>query len=387
MAPHAAESAAAHAAGLLLVVGSSLLFSAMSLCVVLIAREPPPATPVLQVVLSRFVLQFVLTPPAIAAFAAARGDCARLRVASSWLGQPRNRVKLLVRGGWGIFGLSCFFLSLSSLPIADATAITFTNVPLSALFARLFLKEPYTFADAATAALAMVGVLLVAQPTSIFPPSEGGGQEAPVGAVLVALAGSCFSAMAYISARAIGPGEDALVLVLYFAALGCITVPFACLATGAFVPPTSTSMLLQLAAGVTGWAGQVFLNAGLQRAPAGPAVVMRYCDLVIALVVQATVFANPPNALKVLGCLLVMSTVVSTLYKAHAKSKAAAASAAAAAVPPTGSPLPLLDAPSVPLASALHDPAGALGASWDADDPKSGAPYVAGTLFAEGASK
>ena len=321
-----ALTAAAAAQGLLLVAASSLLFSGMAFCVALIARLPPPGTPVLQIVTTRFALQFLLTPPAIAAAAFARGDRARLRVATTWLGQPANRLKLITRGSWGIGGLSCYFYALSSLPIADALAITYVNVPLSGLFARALLREPYTRLDAASAALAMLGVLLVAQPAVLFPPSEGGGQEVPAVAVAVALAGSCFSAMAYVSARAIGPGEDALVLVLYFATLGCVTVPLAGLATGAFaVAPSGTSAALQVAAGLSGWAGQVLLNAGLQRAPSGPATVMRYVELVIALVLQAVVFGAPPNALKVIGTLLVMSTIVSTLWKARARARAARA--------------------------------------------------------------
>ena len=50
---------------------------------------------------------------------------------------------------------------------------------------------------------------------------------------------------------------------------------------------------------------------------------MRYSDLVIALVLQSTILGEPPNGLKVVGSLLVMSTVGSTLYKQNQRAKAA----------------------------------------------------------------
>ena len=88
-----------------------------------------------------------------------------------------------------------------------------------------------------------------------------------------------------------------------------------------------------MSAAVIGWLGQILLNAGLSRAPVGPSSVMRYSELVLALVVQSTLLADAPNALKVAGSLLVCSTVVSTLYRASSAHKAKAAAAQAAAAP------------------------------------------------------
>ena len=328
----AAPDAIAHRLGLALVLSSSLLFSTMSVSVVLIARDG--GTPLLAVVASRFASQFLFTLPAIPiATRWAHADWrTRLAASETWIGHAENRVKLFTRGAWGIAGLSLWFASLSTMPMAEATAITYTNIPLSAIFAHVLLGEAYTHADAAAAILAMVGVVLVAQPASLFA-STPDTKETPPELVLMSLAGACCSAMAYISARRIGTRESALIVVLYFASMGCIVLPIAALVSAtSLMPPTARSAWLQLIVGACGWAGQVLLNAGLQRAPSGPATVMRYCDLVIALLLQQFFLDTPPNALKVVGCVCVMSTVGATLWKTHVKARDASRAAPLAAL-------------------------------------------------------
>ena len=311
--------------GLLLVFLSTFLFSAMNVAINAIARGPPPVTPVLQAVVVRFVLQVALSAAAIAALR--RG---RLRAGATWLGRRENRARIFWRGAWGIGGLVGWFATLSSLSLSDATAIVYVNVPLAAIFAALLLGEPYGAADAATAALAGAGVLLVAQPASLFGGAGGGGAPVPAGAVAVALAGAVCSAMAFVSARRIGPGEDTLVVVLLFAALGCVVTPLLAAATGAWgVVATPRDAALMVAAGVTGWAGQLLLNGGMQTAPAGPAAIMRYADLVLAIAYQAAVLGEPPNALKLVGSALVMSTVASTVLRERARARAKEAARAA----------------------------------------------------------
>jgi len=186
----------------------------------------------------------------------------------------------------------------------------------------------------------MLGVVLVAQPPALFGAAPGGAPAAPLapGAVAVALGGAVCSAMAFVSARRIGPGEDTLVVVLLFALLGCAVTPAAAAAAGALgAPPSRREAALMLAAGVAGWVGQLLLNAGMQAAPAGPAAVMRYADLVLAIAYQSAVQGEPPNALKLAGSALVMSTMGSTVFKEWSRGRCAREAAkAAAAEPPEG---------------------------------------------------
>ena len=289
----------------------------MNISISIISRGLDPAHPLLTVVI-RFSLQASLSLVAILIL---RRD--KIHRLDTWLGRADKRLLIFWRGAWGIGGLTGWFLALSSMPIADATAIVFTNIPLAAIFAHLLLGEAYTRADALAGVLSIVGVILVCQPESLFGSSVVGGvAAAPLAApaVGVALVGCVCSAMAFVAARRVGPDVDTLVIVLLFALLGCVVMPPVAALAGAYErPPSQRDWVLMLLAGGSGWVGQLFLNAGMQLAPAGPAATLRYIDLIISIVYQSAVVGQTPNALKLIGSALIMSTMGSTLYKERLK--------------------------------------------------------------------
>jgi drug/metabolite transporter (DMT)-like permease len=305
-----------HFRGLLFVLISGILFSIMNIAVSMIARGSDPAHPLLTVVI-RFSMQFILS---ILAIFFMRRE--KIHLLNTWLGARDKRLKICMRGVWGVGGLTAWFITLASMPIADATAIVYINIPLAAIFAFFVLGEAYTIADALAGLLALSGVVLVCQPTSIFGAVDKSIIVAPLSgsSVAVALAGSVCSAMAYVAARRVGPSVDTLVIVLLFAVLGCIVMPPAAAIVGAYDrTPSNRDWLLMILAGGSGFVGQLFLNAGLQQAPAGPAAVMRFIDLIISIIWQSVYIGQVPNALKLVGSVLIMSTMGSTLYKERIK--------------------------------------------------------------------
>ena len=151
VAPAAPAPRAPLTSGLVCVLLSSIAFSLMSLCVNVLAREPAPVSPLLSVIV-RFFFQASLTVAAILVLR--RG---RLRERATWLGKSGNQWKLFLRGGWGICGVTAWFTALSWMSFSDATAITYLNIPLTALFASRILGEPFTRADMAGGALAVLG--------------------------------------------------------------------------------------------------------------------------------------------------------------------------------------------------------------------------------------
>jgi len=322
---------ASHVLGMGLVLLSTVTFSAMALFQSMVGD----AVPSLVSTCVRFLLQGALTALSIAVLR--RGRAGEL---ATWLGRPERRWMMARRGLWGVGGMSAYFYSLSKIPLAEATSLAFINVPLTAILAAFLLAEAYTALDAATAAVAFAGVVVIAQPAALF---GDGASTIPPALVLVILAGAVCSAMAYITIRQIGPSEDPLVVTLWFAAVGIVISPFMALALQGFGDLSrwdARVCWLEFGIGATGFAGQVLLNRGIALAPAGPAILMRYSEIVVALILQAAVFGAAPSPLKVFGSMLVMSCVVSQLYKqwrkgrderekALAKTAAVAASAAA----------------------------------------------------------
>jgi drug/metabolite transporter (DMT)-like permease len=323
-----AASAQQAAVGMALVLSSTLAFSVMSLGVNVLGG----AVPSLQTNWIRFVLQAVLTVVSIA-IRNARAPAA-LRAEATWLGPRAQWPRLARRGLWGIGGMGSFFYVLTSAPLADATALAFVNVPLTAIFARAVLKEPYTVWDAGAGAACMVGVLFIAQPPALFGGTAGAVSVDPF-VVAVALFGATCSAMAYITIRSIGPGVDPLVVVLWFSIVGATASPVLAATLQGFVdvsalPAADVALLFGI--GFAGWVGQVLLNAGVARSPAGPATLMRYADMVFAVVFQAALLGDPPGPLKLVGVALILSCTVAALQKARKKKGAPAAAPAAAAV-------------------------------------------------------
>jgi drug/metabolite transporter (DMT)-like permease len=353
------------ALGLALTLTSTLAFSSSALFVTLLA---PRGVPAMQSSSCRFLVQAALSLALIAISAGAAGDWGRLRLVPTWAGKPENRWLLLSRAAWGAVGMSSYFWALSypGARFADVTVLVFLNVPLTGVLARLLLKEPYGLLDGATALLAVVGVVIVAQPPALFGSGSGATQPVPPVVIAVSLVCAVASALAYLSIRRIGGrGESPAVMVLYFSIIGCVVGPVASAALGeVWVPlgelsPGAAAMLLGV--GACGFAGQLLLNKGVQLAPAGPAIVMRYADIIFALLFQATLLSTPPNALKLVGGALIMSVIVSSYAQARRKARAvrAAAAAAAAAVgaaaaPAAGAGAPLPAGAAAAAATPVH---------------------------------
>jgi drug/metabolite transporter (DMT)-like permease len=298
----------------------------MALCTNLLGGAG--TVPFLEIAAVRFVVQAGASVATLCV--SRRGSLGRL---DTWLGERQHRWLMLQRGLWGVSGVLCYFYALTQLALSDASCLAFLNVPMTAVFARLLLGEPYSPLDGATAALAMVGVVLIAQPAALFGGDDGsGGGAVPWFAVLVCLLGSVTSSMAYITVRQLS-GADAVVVTLYLSAVGAGVTALLMGGFRAVAPVTTAAEWGWLAVvGLAGFVGQVLLNRGLQRAPAGPAMAMRYTELCFTMTFQATVLHAPPAPLKLVGAGLVSSTVVAVFWRARRVKAAAAARAAAAAV-------------------------------------------------------
>ncbi|KAF9557944.1 hypothetical protein EC968_007339 [Mortierella alpina] len=271
--------------GLIYMTLSALFFSFMSLLVSLTAKTLPS----FEIVLFRGLIQTLL----------GIGACHYLNV--SPFGKKGVRFLLFCRGLAGSCGLACFFYALSVLPLADATVIFFLGPVFTAILARIVLKEPFTPLDALASTVSMIGVVLVAKPSVLFPPQPDlGGPDDQLGPLsglllmlqqrekehdhrllgaLAAVGGAMCSAVAYVIVRKIGKeGAHSMQHVTYFGVVSCV-LSVVCLQT---------------------------VQGGLQLAPLGPGTLMRMNDIVFAFFFQITVQHEHPDLFSFLGASLVM---------------------------------------------------------------------------------
>lgn len=91
-------------------------------------------------------------------------------------GLKEVRWLLIARGFFGFFGVVGMYWSLLYLPLADATVITFLSPALACFACSILLKEPFTRVERIAALVSLIGVVLIARPTSLF----GSGPDASI---------------------------------------------------------------------------------------------------------------------------------------------------------------------------------------------------------------
>jgi drug/metabolite transporter (DMT)-like permease len=272
----------------------TLFFSAMSV----FAKVAGQRLPTMELVLARVVVTLIMSWWVI------RG----LGI-NPW---GTNKRLLLLRGFAGFMGLSCYFYAITHMPLADATVIQFCNPMLAALIAAFALKESLRMVDVLATVFSMVGVVLVAQPTFLF--ASGAGLD-PV-AVMIGVIGAIFSAIAYVVIRRLGSTEHHMVVVFYFPLVtGPASLPF--LAIEGLILPQGFEWLLLLGIGVAAQLGQIEITKGFKLETAGRASSVTYLQIVLAYTWGVLLFGEYPNALSIVGALLVIAGVFSVTRRAQ----------------------------------------------------------------------
>ena len=267
---------------------SSLAFSLMTVCV----KQLGGRLPVAEVVLCRALISVVLT-------------CVGLKLAnvSPW---GERRGLLLLRGLCGSLALLCFFEAITVLPLASATVLQYTYPTFTALAAALFLGEQLRRSIVLAVLLGWAGIMLVAQPDWL----NGGMTTLPMTAIVIALGGAVFTALAYVCVRRLSSTEHPLVIILYFPMLSVpLTLP---LVARHGVMPLGAEWIWLLGVGVFTQLGQIWVTEGLSRMPAARATSINYVQVVFAALWGWLVFSESLNEWVITGSILVLiSTLVS----------------------------------------------------------------------------
>lgn len=299
-------------AGIRYMLAGAFWFSVMSVLVKLAGQRIPSQ----EIVLVRGVVTLALSVWLVR----------RARL-SPW---GNNRRLLLVRGLLGFAALSCFYYSLTHLPIAEATVIQYLNPVFTAVLAAVLLGERIGWLGAAGVLAGLAGVALVARPAVVF-----GGLAVPLDAVAVgvALGGAALSAGAYVAVRRLSATEHPLVIVFYFP---LVTVPatIPTLLTGGAVWPTALEWAMLIGVGVSTQIGQVYLTRGLALEAAGRAMTVGYSQILFAAAWGFLLFGETPDVWLGAGAMLVIGGTLAVALRreipvsaaAHAERPASASS-------------------------------------------------------------
>ncbi len=268
---------------------SALVVAAFSFSVMaLLARLAGARLPSLEIVFVRSLMTLVFTWILLR------------RAGVAWWGGPHKRL-LLLRGVFGAAALTCFFYSVTHLPLAEAMVIQFSSPIFTAPLAALYLKERTTPRLVIAIVLGLTGVLLIARPASLF-----GGANAGLSTFVmtVAVMGAVLMSAAHVLVRRLAPVEHELVIIFYFP-LVAVPATFLAVAPG-WVWPSAWDWLLLLGVSLGAQGGQVYLTRGMRHVSAAATSVILYLQILFAIVFGFVFLSEVPDVWTVGGSLLIL---------------------------------------------------------------------------------
>lgn len=231
------------------------------------------------------------------------------------------------------------------LPLAEATVFRFLIPLVTAWACHVFLAQPFTSSQLTAGLVALLGVIIIAQPAAIFgpiTPSDPSTSPASILAttgdldnvspaqrllaITVSLLGVIGASGAYTTIRVIGSRTHALMSVNYFAFIattGSAVALYLIPGIGWVTPQSARDWLLLCGMGLMGFALQFLLTTGLNLDKSPKATSMLYTQVIFALCFDWAIWGVLPGGWSLFGGAIV---VASTLWSALQKKAPAAAS-------------------------------------------------------------
>lgn len=223
---------------------------------------------------------------------------------------------VLVRSACLAGATICMGMALTTMPLAETTAIVFISPLVVVLLAGPLLGEKVALSDWAGAVVGFMGILLIARP----------GGVADLAGMLFALGAICVMAAYQILSRVLAATERTISMLFYSALFGSVvfglTLPWYW--DGPVPPPEH--LLLFLVVGASGGLGHFLFTAAYRQAPASALAPLMYVQLVWAGLLGWLVFGHIPDGPAILGMSIVAACGIAVSVKSHyARRRAAAA--------------------------------------------------------------
>ncbi len=205
----------------------------------------------------------------------------------------------------GLTAMSAGFYALSHLPLATATAITFTKPLFLIIVAALLLGERVGWRRLTATGTGFVGVLIMLRPGAGLDP-----------AMLAALLQALSIAMAVVMVKKLPAAESTATVLISFAVLSTLFSVGPALAV--WRSPTPEEWLLAVAMGLLGTASQAAIVRGYRTGEATALAPFDYARLVFASLLGLVLFAELPDAWTWAGVAVIMG---SSLYIARREAR------------------------------------------------------------------
>jgi len=227
---------------------------------------------------------------------------------SAGIGALRT-TRLPAQLGRGLIGLAtagCFFYSLTTLPLADAVAISFASTFLMTALSALWLREYVGLHRWASVFAGFIGVLVITRP---------GTDAFRVEAIFALLSALCY-ALFILSGRRLSRTETTSSLVFYhnLTILIVCTVPLIWL----WQPMPLAIIWAMLAFAALALLGHFAVTHAFRHAPVGTIAPFEYSALLWSILLGLLIWGDEPDLVTIVGMVII---VCSGLYILHRESR------------------------------------------------------------------
>jgi drug/metabolite transporter (DMT)-like permease len=215
-----------------------------------------------------------------------------------------KRLKLhLSRCAVSIVAMTSGFSAIVHLPLAEATAISFSRAMFATLLAILVLKEVVGIRRWSATIIGFLGVLVIVRPSP-----EGVNEYA-----LLALFSAGLVACNLIMTKSLSTTERPSTIMAYHA--GTLTIAYAIPAWWLWVPPTWTEMGFIVGVALLMSMVQYCTIRGYKEAEASAAQPLEYVRLIYAAGIGFLVFAEVPTVWTWAGAALIIGSSLYTIRR------------------------------------------------------------------------
>jgi drug/metabolite transporter (DMT)-like permease len=213
-----------------------------------------------------------------------------------------NKKVLILRGVTGMIALVFYFKLIQSIPLASAVTILFLAPIFTNILGIFIVKEKVHPMQWVFFMVSFLGILFVRGFDTRIQPIH----------LIIGIAASIFSGLAYNFIRKLKTSEHPLVIIFYFP---LITMPF----TGAYasldwVKPDGMDWLILILVGVFTQTAQYFMTRSYQSEELSKVANLRYLSIIFALSYGFFIFNENYNMLTYVGIFLAVLGVLLNLW-------------------------------------------------------------------------
>lgn len=203
-----------------------------------------------------------------------------------------------------------FFVALSRMPLAEATALNFTAPLFTTVIAAWMLKERVGLARWGATVIGFVGVLIILRPGFI---------EIPPVALLPTF-GAFLLAWWFIAVKRLSATESTATITTYQTLWSALLLTL--IAVPVWVTPTWETLGYSAAMGGLGTTGIIFTSRAFSLAEASIVAPLDYMRLPFIAIVGYLAFGEIPDGISVVGALIITASAIFIVRRATVTERA-----------------------------------------------------------------